>query len=51
MKVRKEMSKNHEADPPAILVATDGVNFYPSLEKHEIAKGIRKFIEKSGEDL
>ena len=46
-KVRKEMSENPDAAPPVILMAMDGVALYPSLEKHETARRIRRFIEKS----
>ena len=45
---RKHMEDNPEEDPPVIMIATDTVALYPSLEKHETAKRIRKFIEKSG---
>ena len=45
--VRKELSENPDATPPVILMATDGVALYPSLEKHETARRIRRFIEKS----
>ena len=46
-KVRKHMEENPEEDPPIIMVATDAVALYPSLEKFETAKRIRQFIEKS----
>ena len=45
-KVRKENSQNPDAVPPVILMATDGLALYPSLEKHETAKRIQSFIEK-----
>ena len=41
------MEENPEADPPIIMVATDAVALYPSLEKYETAGRIRRFIEKS----
>ena len=44
---RKEIEENPEADPPVIMVAKDTVALNPSLEKHETAKRIRRFIEKS----
>ena len=47
-KFRKEMEENPEKDPPIIMVATDAVALYPSLEKYETAGRIRRFIEKSG---
>merc|ERR1711954_84279 len=46
-KFRKEMEENPEKDPPIIMVATDAVALYPSLEKYETASRIRRFIEKS----
>ena len=45
-RIRKEMMANPNADPPVIMIATDAVALYPSLEKHETAKRIRRFIEK-----
>merc|ERR1711954_33642 len=45
--VRNELSENPDATPPVILIATEGVALYPSLEKHETARRIRRFIEKS----
>merc|ERR1711954_444673 len=44
---RKYMEENPEADPPIIMMATDAVALYPSLEKYETARRIRRFIEKS----
>merc|ERR1711954_633039 len=44
---RKYLEENPDADPPIIMVATDAVALYPSLEKHETARRIRRFIEKS----
>ena len=41
------MEENPEKDPPIIMVATDAVALYPSLEKYETASRIRRFIEKS----
>ena len=37
---QKQMEENSEADPPIIMIATDAVALYPSLEKHETAKRI-----------
>ena len=50
-KFRKEMEENPEKDPPVIMIATDAVALYPSLEKYETASRIRRFIEKSGVDF
>ena len=44
---RKHMEENPDADPPIIIVATDAVALYPSLEKYETARRIRRFIKKS----
>ena len=41
---RKYMEENPGEDPPIIMVATDAVALYPSLEKHETARRIRRFI-------
>ena len=46
-RVRKKISENPKADPPVILMAMDWVALYHSLEKHETAKMIWIFIEKS----
>merc|ERR1711954_25971 len=46
-KFRKEMEENPEKDTPIIMVATDAVALYPSLEKFKTASRIRRFIEKS----
>ena len=45
---RKYMEENPDKDPPIIMVATDTVALYPFLEKHETARRVRRFIEKSG---
>ena len=45
--MRKNISENPEADPPVIPMATDWVALYPSLDKHETTRRIKKFIEKS----
>ena len=47
-KFRKEMEENPDEDSPVIMIAMDAVALYPSLEKHETAKRIRCFKEKSG---
>merc|ERR1711954_634915 len=44
---RKYLEENPDADPPIIMIAKDAVALYPSLEKHETARKIRRFIEKS----
>ena len=44
---RKYLEENPDTDPPIIMIATDAVALYPSLEKHETARKIRRFIEKS----
>ena len=46
-KARNEMSENPDTDPHVIFIAIDGEDLYPSLEKHETAKRIRGYIEKS----
>ena len=44
---RKYLEENPDANPPIIMIATDAVALYPSLEKYETARRIRRFIEKS----
>ena len=45
--VRKMMEENPDSDPPVILIATDGVALYPSLNRYETARHVRQFVEKS----
>ena len=44
---RKASEENPDEDPTVIMIATDAVALYPSLEKHQTAKRIRQFNKKS----